>query len=192
MKKHLGQPMYYFAFPGAVLRAIWHKLICRLFNVPINEEQVLNLGRYTSYVIHEKNTNVLFNITITFLPPILNSVIGITLLIPVMIEYGIFNLLEVFTENSVIPFDGTMWANPFEYVVLFIACWFGFSIIMYSLPNGRAVNKSINLAKNGTKTITNDIPFLGSPFVANTSFVAAIYFVIIMVSIPIIFKYLIF
>jgi len=183
MKNHYGGPIYIITFPGAVLHAIWHKLICRLFLITINEEDILNFKRNTTYVIHEKSDNRKFNILVTYIPFILNSIIGIIMLISVSIEFLIFKLFDVIISG------GVMWANAFDFAILIFSCWFGFSILMHSIPSGKKVNKFVNLAINGTFEKNSDIPFIGSPYVAHISFVGIIYASVILASIPIMLKY---
>jgi len=178
MNRFFGSPILLLTFPGAILHAFWHSIICKSFKIPINEINFFDFKKFTCYVVHERSENQSFNKIVTFLPFLLSSLVGISLLIASSIEFGVFNLIDIMISG------GTMWASTFEFIILVLSLWLGISCLVHAVPSGKIVYMYINSVKDNVSSKPENNRYLGAPYIAHTTFIGLVYAFLIVLGIP--------
>lgn len=120
-------------FPGVIVHELAHLIFCKLMKVPIYDVKYFQLQNPCGYVVHEPTANPGKTFIISIGPFIVNTLIGIIIMLPVSLELFIF-------KNY----------NPL-YVLL---GWLGISILMHAFPSsGDAQVLYNNVIKNSEVSI---------------------------------------
>jgi hypothetical protein len=139
-----GQLISAVTFIGVIIHEFAHQLFCRLMKVPVFKVKYFQFGNPSGYVLHEKTDRPLANFMITVGPFIVNTVLGIIILLPAAVE--------------VIEFKN--YTNP----VALVLAWLGVSVLMHSFPStGDA--KSLTEAVIKNKSVNLFVRILVSPVV---------------------------
>lgn len=131
-------------FPGVIIHELAHQIFCRLMGVPVFEVKYFQTTNPSGYVLHEKVENPFKNLTISFGPFIVNTIIGMLIVFPASIE--------------ILKFD--VWDNIFNVALM----WLGISILMHAFPStGDAQVLVDSILKN--KDVNFLVKVLVAPFV---------------------------
>lgn len=182
MKKYHGALLNKLMFPGALLHVLWHFLICKMFNIPINELEFFNFKMGTSYIIHERSDNKLFNLLVTIIPSFLNIILGYILIVLPSIELGVFKLYSVIIDG------GFSWATPMDYIMMLFATWFGFSLIMNGDTSGKETYMIMATVYEDIDKKYPERNILGAPFIANPKLVGIIFSIVSFLIVPVIIR----
>ncbi len=116
-------------FPGVIVHELAHQLFCRLMGIPVYEVKYFQLQNPNGYVIHEASEKPFTNVIISIGPFLLNTLLGILMLLPVSIEIMEFGMWDSLTAGG---FD---WAGILKAVPSLLAAWIGVSILMHAFPS---------------------------------------------------------
>lgn len=121
-------------FPGVIVHELGHLIFCKLMKVPIYDVKYFQMKNPCGYVVHEPTENPWKTFIISIGPFIVNTAIGIIIMLPISLELFIF-------KNY----------NPI-YIIL---GWLGISVLMHAFPSrGDASVLYDNVVKN------SDVSFL--------------------------------
>lgn len=182
MKKYHGTPFNKLMFPGALLHVLWHFLICKMFNIPINELEFFNFKMGSSYIIHERSDNKLFNLLVTLVPSFLNIILGYILIVLPSIELGVFKLYSVIFDG------GFSWATPLDYIMILFASWLGFSLIVNGDTSGK---ESYMIMATVYEDIDKKYPerySIGAPYIANPKLIGISFSIVSYLMVPVIIR----
>jgi len=102
-------------FPGVIIHELAHQLFCWLCGLEVYEVKYIQLKNPCGYVIHEACENPVKTFLVSIGPLIVNTILGILILIPVTINVFVFGELN----------------NLLNLVIL----WLGISILMHAFPS---------------------------------------------------------
>lgn len=102
-------------FPGVIIHELAHQLFCYLCGLKVYEVKYIQLSNPCGYVIHEASEHPANTFLISIGPLIVNTIIGILILIPVTINVFVFGELN----------------NLLNLVIL----WLGISVLMHAFPS---------------------------------------------------------
>lgn len=180
MDKYHGGPLNYLTFPGAMFHTFWRYMICKIFNIPINEMDFFNFKMSTSYIIHERSENKLFNLLVTFIPSLLNIILGFLLIVLPSIELGAFKLYSVIIDG------GFSWATPLDYILIVFAIWVGSSLLMHCDFSGKTAYMIMATVYEDIDRKYPERYVLGAPFIANLGYMGIIFSIICYMMVPVI------
>lgn len=104
-------------FPGAMVRALFEQLVCRICGIPVEDNRVLRNDELFGHVEHELAPTTRSAFAICFVPAFLNCVLATLLLLPSALSIFIFQM------TGVIPM-----------LVNIVAYWFAASLFANSYP----------------------------------------------------------
>lgn len=122
-------------FPGVIVHELAHQLFCRLMRVPVYQVKYFQFKNPTGYVIHEASDRPLANFLIAVGPFLINTLVGICLLLPAAMEY--------------VAFGGLTGSSGMESLLMVISMWLGLSVLIHAFPSrGDAKTLITTIMKN--------------------------------------------
>lgn len=146
-------PSYFYVlltFPGFLIHAFLHKIICKYMGLEIREMKYFDFKNKIGYVVHEQTDNLRMNFLISFGPYIIMTIIGLFLIIPTAIVY-----------NS----EG----ETYLVLISLLTIWFSVSILFHSPPSGFDLSSINNYIKEKTKG--RSISVLGIRYITDVSWI---------------------
>ncbi|AOR23691.1 metalloprotease family protein [Clostridium taeniosporum] len=131
-------------FPGVIVHELAHQIFCRLMKVPVYEVKYFQLSNPCGYVMHEPVDNPLKSFFISIGPFLINTILGMFIMLPASIEIFEFK-------------------NNHSFLNLFLA-WIGISILMHAFPSkGDAKSMIESILKN--KEVSIVVKILVTPVI---------------------------
>ena len=131
-------------FPGVIVHELAHQITCHLCRLEVYDVCYFRFGNPNGYVVHEKTNHPGKIFMISMGPFIINTVLGILIILPASIE------IIAFKEYN-------------NFLSLLLA-WLGFSILMHAFPStGDAKVMMSQILKNKNVNILSKI--LSAPFI---------------------------
>lgn len=124
-------------FPGVIVHELAHQIFCYIFKVPVYSVKYFQVQNPCGYVLHEASDKPLTTFMISVGPFIVNTLIGMLILIPFSIS------LAVAGRDSVMNFP-----------LHVLTGWLGISVLMHAFPSiGDAGVLAANILKNRSVNI---------------------------------------
>lgn len=108
-------------FPGVIIHELAHQLFCRLMRVPVYQVKYFQLKNPSGYVVHEASDRPLANFLIAVGPFLINTLVGICLLLPASME--------------IVVFGGLTGGGGLQSLLLIISMWMGISVLIHAFPS---------------------------------------------------------
>ncbi len=123
----------FITFPGALVRAMWEHLVCRVCGVPVEDNRTFRNDELCSHIEHDLMPNARGAFAVCFVPAFMNGLLALFLAwAPVL---GLFAFEMTGTASRIINI---------------VAYWFALSLFVNSFPSIEdALNMKEKVYKNG-------------------------------------------
>ena len=124
----------YLTFPGALVRALWEQIVCRIAGVPMEDTRALRRDELCSHIEHELMPRSRGAFAVCFVPAFFNALLAFLLAIGPVLGLFVFQMTGI----------AGMIVNIFAY-------WFAFSLYVNSYPSVEdALNMRHKVYREGT------------------------------------------
>lgn len=103
-------------FPGVIVHELAHQIFCRLMKIPVYKVKYFRIKNPCGYVLHEATEKAYKALLISIGPFLVNTILGIIILLPVSIQLFVFGSDSLSLLNLILV-------------------WLGISILMHAFPS---------------------------------------------------------